>query len=342
MDTRTITSALERIAQYHTQRPSDQVILTLHGGEPLLAGLELILGISEKSREIVAPITPVQVELQSNGTLLTDGVLNELQQAGIRVGISLDGDVATNDKYRVNHRGYGTYSVVSIALQKLAVSHRSIFSGILCVVHPESDPRDVYAELARWEPPVLDLLLPSCNWEHPPKHRAKSATEANSVYGTWLAAIFDVWYVHGPRSVRVRLFEEILHSLLGGSSTSTAIGSSTTPGFIVIDTNGSYQLTDRLKSAYDGAASLNMDVARHSILDVLSSPKLQRYFTSAARVATECRSCDLVAICGGGSPPHRYSNAKYLDNPSVFCEDLYFLIQHIKLRVLSDLRDVMK
>jgi uncharacterized protein len=341
MNVRTIDTILERIAQYHANEPPTVITLTLHGGEPLLAGLDLILHISRRVREIISPLAPVRVEMQSNGTLLTDSVLEELHQADIRVGISLDGDEETNDRYRFDHSRNGSYSRASSALQKLTRFHRSIFAGILCVVHPETNPQAVYEELERWHPPAVDLLLPSANWEHPP-NRCAAFEDDGVQYGKWLAAAFDMWYTRGPQRLRIRLFEDFLHRLLSSARSSDPITSNMVPDFIIFDSDGHYQLTDRLKSAFEGAVSLNLNVAQHSIYDALSAPKFQEYVQGAARISTKCQRCDAVRMCCGGSPPHRYSRAKYLDNPSVYCDDLYFLTRHIERRVLSELKGVIR
>lgn len=342
MDARTIDTILERIAQHHANEPPTVITLTLHGGEPLLAGLDLILHISRRARETISPLAPVHVELQSNGTLLTDSVLEELHQAHIRVGISLDGDEETNNRYRLDHSRNGTYSRTSSALQKLTRFHRSIFAGILCVVHPETNPQTVYEELERWHPPAVDLLLPSANLEHPPYRCAAFEADTGIQYGRWLAAVFDIWYARGPQRLRIRLFEDFLHRLLSSAGSSDPILSNIAPDFIIFDSDGHYQLTDRLKSAFEGAASLNLNVVQHSIYEALSAPKFQEYFHGAARLSIKCQRCDAVRMCRGGSPPHRYSRVKYLDNPSVYCDDLYFLTRHIEQRVLSELKGVKR
>src|SRR5262245_10284012 len=43
-----------------------------------------------------------------------------------------------------------------------------------------------------------------------------------------------------------------------------------------------------------------------------------------------CRSCPEETTCGGGYLPHRYSNARGFNNPSVWCADLLKLFQHIR------------
>ena len=50
-----------------------------------------------------------------------------------------------------------------------------------------------------------------------------------------------------------------------------------------------------------------------------------------------------VNVCGGGYYPHRYSVEQSYMNPSVYCKDLYKLINHINNRIVLNLvQDDMK
>jgi uncharacterized protein len=77
-------------------------------------------------------------------------------------------------------------------------------------------------------------------------------------------------------------------------------------------------------------------VDTHSLDDVLD------HLSTAApvRLAAECRTCPVGAICGGGLRAHRYRADNLFDNPSVYCADLLKLITHIKDRVRADLAAV--
>ena len=57
----------------------------------------------------------------------------------------------------------------------------------------------------------------------------------------------------------------------------------------------------------------------------------------AAALCQQCQTCPVLAFCGGGYLPNRYSAARGFDNPSVFCTDLETLIRHIHARVAGAL-----
>ena len=48
-----------------------------------------------------------------------------------------------------------------------------------------------------------------------------------------------------------------------------------------------------------------------------------------ATLCDQCKACEIVDVCGGGSYPHRYRPGAGFANPSAYCDDLKMLIQHI-------------
>ena len=81
-------------------------------GEPLL-NKYLLLQIGEyckdKSNELKREALPMIV---TNGTLLDKTTVQELRDAGILFGVSLDGDKASNDFYRKDFSGNSVYKKV--------------------------------------------------------------------------------------------------------------------------------------------------------------------------------------------------------------------------------------
>src|SRR4030095_5124140 len=46
-----------------------------------------------------------------------------------------------------------------------------------------------------------------------------------------------------------------------------------------------------------------------------------------------CIGCPEETTCSGGYLPHRWSNERSFDNPSVWCDDLLKLFRHIRTRL---------
>ena len=276
----------------------------------------------------------VHSAIQTNGTLIDDAVLDVLESLDIQVGVSLDGDMAGNDRHRRYRNGRGSHGEVARAL-KLLADHPRIYGGVLSVIDLASDPVGTYEALLEFTPPVMDFLLPHHNWTNPPPRPA----DTEAPYARWLIEVFDRWYGVPARETSIRLFGEIIHLLLGGMSETEAVGL-TPSSLIVVETDGTIEQTDALKAAYEGATATGLHIARDSFDMALRDPRIAARQLGVAALARDCQVCPVQAICGAGLYAHRYRRETGFRNPSVYCPDLYALIAYIRARLTDDLRRI--
>ncbi|GAB3277319.1 hypothetical protein GCM10027456_68740 [Kineosporia babensis] len=336
MSASVVTALTRRVAEHVSKHGLPWIDVVLHGGEPLLAGIEMIERTSAQIRAAVPASCTVRVQIQTNAVLLEEETLARLVRQGIRVGVSLDGAAATNDRRRRFADGRGSYDKVAAALRLLGrPQYREAFAGILCTIDAESDPVRTYEALLEFSPPNVDFLLPHGNWSSPPPHR--EATFTPGLYAQWLLDLFERWYRAPRRETGIRFFDEIIHLVLGGRSTSESIGLSPV-GVIVTDTDGSIEQVDSLRSAYDGAAAAGFDVVRNSFDEVLAHPGVAARQIGSRALAERCRTCPVMKVCGGGHYPHRYRAGAGYRNPSVYCADLKVAIEHIRQVLLDDVQ----
>jgi uncharacterized protein len=327
--------AAARIAEHASAHGLGSIRLVLHGGEPLLAGPHLLSYIVTAVRGAVDQGTRVDVTVQSNGTNLGPPFLELFRDLGIRVGISVDGDVAGQDRHRRYANGHGSHAVVDRAVRLLASErYRDLFAGLLCTVDVRNDPVTTYEALLGYAPPAIDFLLPHGNWAAPPPDRVPGS--AGTPYADWLGAVFDRWYRAPMRETRVRLFTEIMHAIFGGVSMTESVGLSPV-AFAVIESDGSIEQSDTLKSAYPGAQWTGLHVASDSFDDVLLLPSMAARQLRAAALSAQCHSCTLMRVCGGGQYAHRYRPGTGFLNPTVYCPDLFGLISHIRSVMQADI-----
>jgi uncharacterized protein len=333
MSSALVSVVAERIAEHARDNRLTAIRIIFHGGEPLLGGPDPVIEAARKIRAAVEARVQVDSWIQTNGTLLHERTLDALESLGIRVGVSIDGDVVSHDRSRRHANGRGSYDEVARALQ-LLMRHPRLYSGLLCVVDLRADPITTYDSLLEFAPPIIDFLLPHGNWSDPPPGWSDSA---RTPYAEWLIAIFDRWYSAPSRETRIRLFEEIIHLLLGGKSATEAVGLTPT-SLVVIETDGSIEQADALKSAYDGAAATGLHIARDSFDSALRLPQIAAMQLGLSALSEVCLECSIRQICGGGLYAHRYRAGSGFRNPSVYCRDLFALITHIQTRLAGDLR----
>ncbi|WP_322784893.1 FxsB family cyclophane-forming radical SAM/SPASM peptide maturase [Streptomyces justiciae] len=321
---------LERIAEHVRQHRPSHVQVALHGGEPLLAGRDVIARFSVAARRVVAAAgAEAEIVLQTNGVLLDEPTLETLLRQGIRVGVSLDGDERSHDRHRrgpAGGRHRGSHARVTAGLARLTgPRYRHLFAGLLCVVDPAAgDAADVFDALVGHAPPAVDFLLPYGSWDHPAPGAGSGA------YGRWLCAAFDRWWASG-RPTQVRLFESIMAECQYGAGSSSEVIGTLPAAAVVVESDGSITWAGSLNAVADGAAQTGGTIFSHSFDAVLSLPGAPEH--GVAALCRTCRECPLVTVCGAGLRAHRHGRGRGFANPSVYCRDLSLLIRHIQARV---------
>jgi uncharacterized protein len=336
MDRETWRATAGRMTAHAATHDLSSMRLVLHGGEPLLAGQDRLRELLADFRAAFAAGCRLDIRIQTNGTLLTDGILDLFDEYGVRVGVSLDGLAEDNDNRRRYPDGRGSSGAVDRGLHLLSEPrHAGTFAGLLCTVDPSTDALACYEALLRYRPPAIDLLLPHANWSSPPDRPAGSPTP----YADWLITIFDRWYDAPRQEVSIRLFEDIMALVLGGSSRSEQVGLSPV-AVVVVESDGAIELADSLKSAYPGACATGLTVFNDEFDAALDHPGVVARQIGAEALCDTCRGCVLHTVCGGGHYAHRYRRPDGFRNPSVYCADLMVLIRHVQRRMVADLTDL--
>jgi uncharacterized protein len=329
----TLRQTARRIAEHAAAHGLGAVDVIFHGGEPLLAGPAYIHQAADMMRATISAPTQVRLKIQTNGVLLTESVLHVLRAGNVRVGVSIDGDHDAHDRHRRYANGRGSHAAVLRGLARLRQpAYADLFTSVLCTIDIANDPVGTYQALLETQAPGMDFLLPHANWASPPPGHG-----SGTPYADWLIAIFDRWYGAPRQETRVRIFENILDLVLGGASRSEAFGLSPVR-VLVIDTDGSIEQVDELKSAFDGAPATGLNVHADVFDTALEHPAVVARQRGLAALSATCRSCPVHQICGAGLYPHRYRPGSGFLNPSVYCADLRRLIEHIRDRVHADLR----
>ncbi|AWN42515.1 cyclophane-forming radical SAM/SPASM peptide maturase YhhB [Methylobacterium durans] len=301
--------------------------VVLHGGEPLLVGTVRFAEICRTLRRTLPP--SCALHLQTNGVLLSDGILATCAACDVGVSISVDGPAAIHDRHRTDHRGGPSHGRVMAGIERLLAhpAGPSLFTGVLAVVDLASDPADVYAFLKATGAPSIDFLYRDGNNDVLPVGKASLVS---AEYGEWMGRLLDV-YLADPKPTRVRVLDDMLKLLLGGEARKEGVGLNEY-GIIVIDTDGSVNKNDTLKSAFGAADrfATGWSVLTHDLRAVVRSPEFVAYHHSQRPAAPACLGCRDLTVCGAGMPAHRWSRENGFANPSVFCADQRYLIDQMR------------
>ncbi|MEV5987002.1 FxsB family cyclophane-forming radical SAM/SPASM peptide maturase [Streptomyces sp. NPDC052051] len=324
MDLAVVRAAARRIGEHAFAYSLRTIHVVLHGGEPLLVGTVHMVDVLEAVLDGVPSGTRVLFELQTNGILLSGAWLDLFEQYEVAVGVSLDGPPRANDRHRLTRAGRSSAAAAVRGIELLR-SRPHLFAGLLAVVDLADDPVEIHDYLAAFEPPVIDFGLPHATHDDPP-HRADPSVPE---YGLWMGRVYDAWLARPEHRHSVRMLEDIVALSSGVRGSVETLGLAP-PTSVVIESDGSIEAVDTLRSVEEGASWLGLDVCNHSFDEAISHPKLLHRQHGREALADKCRACPLVEICGGGYLPHRFSAVRQYRNPSVYCADLEYLIRHVQ------------
>ncbi len=326
MSKSTIDATVRRLDELRQAQDRDFAVV-LHGGEPLLLEEALLKRLLTGLRaHLPAGCT---LSIQTNGTLLSDRRLDILADSGATVSVSLDGPAKIHNSRRVRFDQGGTFEATLDGIRRLQrhPAAEQLFSGTLSVVEPSSDPNEVYWFLRRLGVPGMSFLLPDGNHSRLPP--GKNGFDSHQA-GAWLAGLFDV-YMSDPDPVPVRVLDDLVKLLLGGSAAKEGMGQELY-AILIIDTDGTVAKNDTLKSAFAGADRYNepWSVHSHSLQEIARTAAFREHVEMQQPTARQCLRCPELSICGGGMPLYRWSDERGFDNPSVYCTDHLYLISHVR------------
>lgn len=317
-----------RIQEHVLNNDLQDVTIIFHGGEPLLAGVDRL--------ERLVSIFNVKISceihwgIQSNATLIDEGVVAFFEKYKFKVGVSLDGSKAINDRHRLTHSGHSSYddTVNGIRLIQKSSKWQEIFGGILMVIDLENDPRDMLETARSIGIKSVNPILPDAHHDYLPP---KVSSSGEGKYGDWLCELFLLWFTQ-YQDLSIPYFDQIIELMLGGVSKSEEIGAESVD-LVVVETNGTLEAVDTLKVVGKEATHLGMDVFSNSFDEAFSHPAIYSRMAGFNTLAKNCLDCKYLKNCGGGYVPHRYSNENGFINPSVYCNDLMSLFALIQERI---------
>jgi uncharacterized protein len=300
--------------------------IVLHGGEPLLLGSERLGVLLNLLREELGVCCGISI--QTNGVLISDPILDVCAAFDVTLSVSLDGPASVHDRFRIDLRQRPTHARVLAGLVKLQAHKHAdrLFSGVLAVVDPSSEPVAIYDYFKSLGVPSIDFLYRDGN--HSLLPYGKKAV-GSIEYGRWMCKILDR-YVSDPAPFRIRMLDDMMKLLLGGCGAKEGVGL-TDYGILVIDTDGTVKKNDTLKSSPLGDGfEASWAIGTDSLAEIAASPEFAAYHRAQRPTASACLECPLVDVCGGGMVAHRFKEGTEYDNPTVFCADQKHLVARMQ------------
>jgi uncharacterized protein len=319
MSAEVLDQLLRRTEEHIGKYALTEFPIILHGGEPMLWGIENFNRIAKGCADISHRTRcEIPIGVTTNGILVDEAWLDCLESNGISVAISLDGPAHVHDARRRTFQGAGTHATVERAARMLL--SRNIGVSALAVCDPAVDPQEYVGFFAGCGIESYDIMIPDATVdETPPRIVA------------FYKRLFDLWFAANrhQRTTEIRIVTDMVAALLGVDAPTEGVGYRAVE-LCTIMTDGTIEAHDVLRIAGNGSSVTACNIFDHAIDDIRNEPHWQAARAASIDISDKCRRCKFMNACGGGYLPHRFSKRNGYDNPSVYCDDLYATFEHIQ------------
>lgn len=310
---------MRRIEEHVTRYPLVDFPIVLHGGEPLLWGVENFHRFAETCEAISSRTgCEIPISVTTNGVLVDEAWSSCFEGHDISVAISLDGPAHIHDIHRKTFQGTGTHAAVERAARMLVA--RDVDVSVLAVCNPAYPPQHYVDFFADCGIANYDIMIPDATVDETPPS-----------IGSFYNGLFELWVGanRNKPTVDIRIISDMIASLLGNKSPTEGVGYRPVE-LCTIMTDGSVEAHDVLRIAGDGSTRTTFNIFEHAIDDVRNEPRWKAAREASINLCAKCRECKFMDACGGGYLPHRFSRKNGYDNPSVYCEDLYSMFENVQ------------
>jgi len=304
MSNEVLQQLLLRLEQHIARYSLVDFPIILHGGEPLLWGVDNFHRFAEACEGISSRTgCGIPIAVTTNGVLIDDEWLDCFEARNISVAISLDGPGHIHDTHRKTFQGTGTHAAVERAARMLV--SRDIGVIALAVCNPAYAPRQYAEFFAACGISNYDIMIPDATVDEKPPSIA-----------AFYKGLFDLWLDanRAAPTANIRIISDMVAALIGNNSPTEGVGHKPIE-LCTVMTDGTVEPHDVLRIAGDGFTNTRFNIFDHAIDDVRNEPRWKAARDASINLCTKCRQCKFMNACGGGYLPHRFSQKNGFDNP---------------------------
>jgi uncharacterized protein len=310
-----LSQALRSVVEYAIERGFNELHCIWLGGEPLLAGTKYFKEIFAETKTFALPI---QHFIQTNGLLLDGEYCRLFRDAGVHVGVSIDGPPEVHDAFRVSRGGAPTHSRVMDAIALLR-DHDVPFGCVSVVSSAMLGREQLVYEFFRSLGSGFRV-----NPVIPRKNGVSGPWQVEPVaYGDALIRFFDAWTAPASSAVAISPLDSYVAAVVHGEITECQHQLLCADRSLGIGTDGTVTICSRSYEAPLGRLGAS------SVPELLAGRnnggQLER-----ARSLRECHGCDNWSICHGGCPGNALAFGLGLFAKDPFCPAYEAIFRHIR------------
>ena len=303
------------------------LVFIWHGGEPLLAGLPFFRKIIEIQSQTIKNNQEIQNLIQTNATLINEEWAEFFKEYDFKVGISLDGDKKSHDRFRKNCNSKGSFDQVLRGtkilrahniepgiIQTLTASNLSQtqenFNFFTKTIGAKGWSTNIYLDINNENQIMSDQSL------------------TNKQLAIFLIDQIDLWLDRDDPMLKIREVENFTSAIFGKKSPSCAFNGHCARYFC-LEHDGKVYPCDRSSGRPD---LLLGDMSKQSLLEILNSAKRLDYAERVNNLPLECLSCEWQKSCNNGCTMHRVGG---VDGKYYFCEARKIVFTYLKNKILK-------
>lgn len=302
-------TTLENIVKKIFNEVRRVVNFTFQGGEPLLVGLYFFNKFHKFIKKYNKNNVLINFYIQTNATLIDENWIKFFKKYNYLVGVSLDGNKDIHNRFRIDRKGKGSFTLVLKNIKLLRKNN--IEFNILCVVSKPvvKNARIIYRFFRNNRFKFYQFIpcIDSLN-----DLTKKSYTIDSEEYGRFLNDIFELWYndITSNKKISIRYFDNIIKIILNEQIECCDMTGHCNIN-MVIESDGSiypcdFYVLDNYKIG---------DINKMSYSEIISSNVARDFINDSLNIDNKCIQCKFVKLCRGGCK--RYKNA---DLQNKFCE----------------------
>lgn len=305
-----------------------------HGGEPLLLGLNFFKRAVAFQRKYCKGIK-FENCLQTNGTLLTEEMVQFFVKNDFSISLSIDGPASIHNANRKFLNGEGSFDEVMHAVTLLRKYKQVI--GAVAVITTETlrHVRTLYDFMKKMN--IQFRINPIIRTE-----RNYQMYNVNGItaleYGRVMQELFDLWFFDDT-TIQIDPINLIVGNMISTNVWGCDYHGGCLQDIICINPDGNLYPCGQ----FAGNEKFYMgNILEDTIETILSSPVFLKVRQRNPKRIKECQGCEFVRICNSGCMVAAWMKGKGILTPDYFCEGRKLLFTHIKKRINEEINRLQK
>ena len=310
-----------------TYNNNQKTRIIFHGGEPLLLPINFYKRCFSYIRDNDYPI---EICLQTNGTLISKDLIELIKEYNVRLGISLDGPEYLHNITRKYKNGSGSFRKIFENITDLKKA--DINFGCLVTINRSNIDhiKDIYEFFKKEHIPYNIRPIFKSKEDKIEKWLVTPEEYANA-----FCSIFDIWFEEESEEILVEEFASLIAQFICPIEglVSCAFSKTCNGHFISLDSKGNIYPCDRL---YGEPAFLYGNINTEKLEDIMQSKKVMELSNRCKILQkNECMNCEIFKFCYGGCPGNAYYYYDDYNSIDYYCSAYKRIISHVNAKIKS-------